>query len=198
MSGVSRNIPERFYQHEVYKRWWPHVARKTMSWYGSRRAALAAEAAAIASECPVYNITGVSSEEDDPIPKTGRRRNWSVSAKEAEAKLSAWGKGAANSSPESSAKPPRDDPAYVQIARHLEAMIRSGDLPANVKLPQDSILGEWYAAGPGTVGKAGYCKSGAWWSGATAGEHSSASSCPQRASRPRSGRRTSQGSAAVR
>ena len=148
--GITRNIPERFYQHEVYKRWWPHVARKTMSWYGSRTAALAAEAAAIASERPVYNVTGVSSEEDDPIPKTGRRRNWSVSVKEAEAKLSAWGKGEATSPPES----PAESPTYAHIARHLEGAIRSGDLPANVKLPCDSVLGEWYGASTATVGKA--------------------------------------------
>ncbi len=152
--GVTRNIPERFYQHEVYKHWWPHVARKTMNWYGSRTAALAAEAAAIVSERPVYNIAGVSSEEDDPTPKTGRRRNWSVSMLEAEAKMSAWVEAGAPESPASPAKPPRADPAHVEIARRIEAAIRSGGLPANVKLPPDLVIGEWYGASATTVGKA--------------------------------------------
>lgn len=89
--GVTRDIPSRFAQHEVYKPWWPRVARKTMTWYGSRNEALTAELAAIADEGPLFNIKGVSSEEDI-VPRTGRRRNWSVNAWRAEAWLSGPGK----------------------------------------------------------------------------------------------------------
>ena len=114
--GVTRNIPERFYQHEVYKRWWPLVFRKTMAWYGSRDAALSAEAEAIVSETPVYNVAGVSSEEDS-VPKTGRCRNWSVSVKDAEARLSEWGKDLGNREqdpePPAPAPEPESEPESV-------------------------------------------------------------------------------------
>jgi predicted GIY-YIG superfamily endonuclease len=53
--GVTRNISVRFNQHQVTKSWWPDVRRKTMTWYGSRAAARAAESAVVVAEKPRYN-----------------------------------------------------------------------------------------------------------------------------------------------
>jgi GntR family transcriptional regulator len=53
--GVTRNISMRFNQHQGTKAWWPEVRRKTMTWYGSRAAARAAEETAVADEKPRYN-----------------------------------------------------------------------------------------------------------------------------------------------
>lgn len=60
--GITGDLRGRFAKHAAEKPWWNQVARKTVTWYGSRSGALLAEAAAIADEQPRYNIAGVFSE----------------------------------------------------------------------------------------------------------------------------------------
>jgi predicted GIY-YIG superfamily endonuclease len=54
--GITRNIPVRFARHEAEKDWWPQVARKMATLYGSREDAEKAESAAIDTEAPVCNM----------------------------------------------------------------------------------------------------------------------------------------------
>lgn len=54
--GVTGELRARFTQHAAAKPWWPEVARKTVTWYGTRRSAMDAEAVAIVAEKPRYNI----------------------------------------------------------------------------------------------------------------------------------------------
>lgn len=61
-TGVADNLKARFDQHKLEKPWWPEVARRTVTWYGSRRDALRAEDIAIKTEHPIHNIAGVISE----------------------------------------------------------------------------------------------------------------------------------------
>ena len=55
--GVSQQPHRRWQQHAQGKRWWPEVARSEIgTWFESRELAVLAEAAAIRSERPRYNI----------------------------------------------------------------------------------------------------------------------------------------------
>src|SRR6185437_8827650 len=49
-----RNITERLSKHAA-RSWWPQVTRKTMTWYGTRPEAKAAESLLIAVEQPPHN-----------------------------------------------------------------------------------------------------------------------------------------------
>lgn len=53
--GVTRNISLRLSQHKADKKWWPQVTRRTMTWYGSRAEARAAESKAVFAEKPMHN-----------------------------------------------------------------------------------------------------------------------------------------------
>lgn len=149
--GVTRDIPVRFAQHKIYKPWWPQVARKTMTWYGSRTEAVAAETAAIADEGPLHNIAGVPSEED-AIPREARRRDWSVKVRPAEA----WLSGAEESAGESSSprKVRRRPYASARLASVLTAKIRSGELAPGVELPPPADMQKEWRASARTVKKA--------------------------------------------
>ena len=57
-TGITDNIKIRFTQHKLDKLWWPEVARRTVTWYGSRTDALCAEDIAIRTEHPIHNGTG--------------------------------------------------------------------------------------------------------------------------------------------
>lgn len=46
------------------------------------------------------------------------------------------------------------DYAYVQVARHLEARIRTGELPPGSRLPGERALAEEYEVALGTMRKA--------------------------------------------
>ena len=54
--GITDNVGARLAEHAKSKRWWPLVTRKTLSWYGSRAEASAAEYRAITAENPIHNI----------------------------------------------------------------------------------------------------------------------------------------------
>jgi predicted GIY-YIG superfamily endonuclease len=60
-TGVADNLKARFDQHKRESPWWPEVARKTVTWYGSRIEALLAEDIAIKTERPVHNKAGAVS-----------------------------------------------------------------------------------------------------------------------------------------
>jgi predicted GIY-YIG superfamily endonuclease len=125
--GVTRDIAVRFSSHEQDKRWWPQVARKTMTWYGSRDEALTAEDAAIAAESPAYNIAGVPRERDDPQRRTPQGR-------------------ALESIP---VKYP-----FGRIARDLEKRIRSGEFTFGVTAPSEEELQSEYGVSAAAVRKA--------------------------------------------
>lgn len=55
--GVAYDFDVRFKQHAARKAWWPHVARKDVTWFDNRIDALHAEARAIANEGPAHNIS---------------------------------------------------------------------------------------------------------------------------------------------
>lgn len=54
--GVANRIEERLGSHSGTKLWWAEVVRTEVEWFGSRDAAEKAEAVAINSESPLYNI----------------------------------------------------------------------------------------------------------------------------------------------
>jgi len=56
--GITGDPRARWAQHAAEKPWWPDVARHTVQWLPSRKAALDAEAAAIAAEAPLHNVSG--------------------------------------------------------------------------------------------------------------------------------------------
>ena len=62
--GISDNLTARFKWHRDAQSWWGSVARKTITWYGTRNKAFAAEDYAIKTEFPLYNLQG--------LPKAGR------------------------------------------------------------------------------------------------------------------------------
>ena len=53
--GITMDLPKRFKQHRQAKPWWLAVTRVDVDHFESRRAALAAEKAAIRDESPLYN-----------------------------------------------------------------------------------------------------------------------------------------------
>lgn len=53
--GITTTPGVRMGQHADTKPWWPEVAKKTMTWYSSRREACNAEATAIDAEKPKHN-----------------------------------------------------------------------------------------------------------------------------------------------
>lgn len=54
--GITTNPASRWREHANIKTWWPLVARREVEWHDNRADALAAEAAAICDENPMYNI----------------------------------------------------------------------------------------------------------------------------------------------
>jgi hypothetical protein len=54
--GVSVDFAKRLGQHRKGKHWWPEVDHITIEHFDNRRDVLAAEKAAIESECPLYNV----------------------------------------------------------------------------------------------------------------------------------------------
>lgn len=56
--GITDSPRIRFAEHAKDKPWWPDVVRKTVTWCDDRKAACAAELAAIRDEGPAHNIAG--------------------------------------------------------------------------------------------------------------------------------------------
>lgn len=56
--GITCNTAQRWESHRGSKPWWHLVARKELTAYPDRSAALTAERAAIRAEAPLHNITG--------------------------------------------------------------------------------------------------------------------------------------------
>jgi hypothetical protein len=54
--GISDAPFRRWVEHSTDKAWWPEVAECSLEWFGSRPAALSAEASAIQAEHPAHNI----------------------------------------------------------------------------------------------------------------------------------------------
>lgn len=54
--GITDNPGHRWPQHAADKPWWPEVTDLSLTWHPSRDCALAAEAHAIRTERPVYNV----------------------------------------------------------------------------------------------------------------------------------------------
>lgn len=56
--GITVNPPARWRYHERERAesWWPHVARKTLQWFDTRREAALAEIKAIKIEGPLHNV----------------------------------------------------------------------------------------------------------------------------------------------
>lgn len=54
--GISDNPRQRWGTHSAEQVWWPLVVRKTVEWFGNRREAAKAEAAAIRAESPAKNV----------------------------------------------------------------------------------------------------------------------------------------------
>ncbi|MFE7947388.1 GIY-YIG nuclease family protein [Streptomyces sp. NPDC057426] len=63
--GITCNTSQRWDSHRALSPWWPLVARKELTVYPDRRAALVAETAAIGAEAPSYNVSS--------NPRAGRR-----------------------------------------------------------------------------------------------------------------------------
>ena len=66
--GMTSRIESRIRQHGKVKSWWPSVATIRLEQYASRAEAAAAEAEAIRSEQPQFNIMLM------PRPESGRKR----------------------------------------------------------------------------------------------------------------------------
>ena len=56
--GIAVDPQRRWKHHASLTPWWPEVQRRSIEWHDDRRSALNAEAAAIVTESPVYNIAG--------------------------------------------------------------------------------------------------------------------------------------------
>jgi predicted GIY-YIG superfamily endonuclease len=56
--GITTAPEQRMVPHALEKSWWPEVAERTLTWYGSKPDASIAEDIAIYEEKPLYNITG--------------------------------------------------------------------------------------------------------------------------------------------
>ncbi|MEU0200890.1 MULTISPECIES: GIY-YIG nuclease family protein [unclassified Streptomyces] len=54
--GIAENPDRRRKEHAGSKPWWPEVAAHSVTWYSTRDLALAAEADAIRTERPRYNV----------------------------------------------------------------------------------------------------------------------------------------------
>lgn len=54
--GVAVDPRERWHGHSVEKSWWPQVTRKEVTWHDTRVSAEQAEAKAIKSERPRFNV----------------------------------------------------------------------------------------------------------------------------------------------
>lgn len=54
--GISVNPDVRWRVHAREKSWWAEVSERTVEWFETRKAAEAAEVAAVAAELPGYNV----------------------------------------------------------------------------------------------------------------------------------------------
>lgn len=156
--GVTRNIAIRFAHHEANKRWWPLVARKTMTWYGSRDGAEAAEDAAIDAEGPLYNIKGAPREAEPPA-RVGRWRDRPLTMKDAEAFLAGSGRAAGNSPPVS--RRPHGHKLthgrkllYRLIADEIGRWIEEGEYSRDARLPSEPGLAAEFGASRESVRRA--------------------------------------------
>ena len=70
--GVTFDTSTRFRHHAKHKEWWPDVAFREVTWYEAREEAETAEAEAILSEAPRWNIH--IPVECATFRQTGRRR----------------------------------------------------------------------------------------------------------------------------
>lgn len=68
--GITAEPTERFAQHAALQTWWSEVVDRAVEWYPDRKSAAAAESAAIRTERPVYNLSGVHPRLR-PAPTTG-------------------------------------------------------------------------------------------------------------------------------
>jgi predicted GIY-YIG superfamily endonuclease len=57
--GITNRPEVRFRTHAANQAWWSEVVRSSLCTYATRAAAAAAEAQAIATETPLYNVLGV-------------------------------------------------------------------------------------------------------------------------------------------
>jgi hypothetical protein len=74
--GMTAYLKDRFRDHKRLKPWWPEVARTDIQWYPDRMEAAQAEAAAIVSEQPRYNIrTALDSSVSPGFPAPSVRRS---------------------------------------------------------------------------------------------------------------------------
>jgi predicted GIY-YIG superfamily endonuclease len=64
--GAAYDPEKRWTEHAVEKSWWPEVATKSVEWFETRDAALAAESTAIATEEPFYNVVGIRRQRTAP------------------------------------------------------------------------------------------------------------------------------------
>jgi biotin operon repressor len=156
--GVTRNIAIRFAHHEANKPWWPLVARKTMTWYGSRSDAEAAEDAAIDAERPLYNIKGAA-RETEPSARLGSWCDRSLTMKDAETFLAGSGK-AAGSSPPVSRRPYGRKLAhgrkllYKLVADEIAKWITEDAYPQGGRLPSEPELAAEFGASRESVRRA--------------------------------------------
>ena len=70
--------PEARWKDHTRKPWWHLVAKKAVEWYDTRLLALEAEARAVESERPVYNVLGVSQPMPVPTGKPSRAQGQAV------------------------------------------------------------------------------------------------------------------------
>lgn len=76
--GITDSVKVRFKQHAAEKSWWGDVARKTVAWFQTRDAALAAESAAIRNERPIHNIQGAGHAPSSPSSRKAVNCWWSA------------------------------------------------------------------------------------------------------------------------
>lgn len=65
--GISNDALRRLLQHKDRSHWFETIAQVDIEWLGGRETALAAEAIAIAKECPAWNVAR---------PAAAGRRSW--------------------------------------------------------------------------------------------------------------------------
>ena len=73
--GMTGNLGVRYAEHRRDKPWWSEVARRSATWYPSRKEALAVERLAIRDEGPKYNKRGA----EDEAEKAAQRLRGKVS-----------------------------------------------------------------------------------------------------------------------
>jgi DNA-directed RNA polymerase specialized sigma24 family protein len=88
--GIAFDPADRWRGHASTKSWWHEVARREVEWRDTRSAALRAEAEAILTERPLYNVAGT--EEPPPFIPSKPKRIRPVGSDQANEELEAAGK----------------------------------------------------------------------------------------------------------